>query len=57
MINTTLAGKSYIEQGTGDNAYLNKGEMASAGYLVQGEDDNAYKTKGENDQLYEPKQP
>ena len=57
MIDETLAGKSYIEQGSGDNAYLTKGEMATAGYLVQGENDNAYKTKGENDQLYEPKQP
>ena len=26
MINTTLAGKNYIEQGTGDNAYKTKGE-------------------------------
>ena len=57
MIDDTLAGKSYIEQGTGDDAYLTKGEMATAGYMVQGEGDNAFKTKGENDELYEPKQP
>ena len=57
MIDTTLEGKSYVEQGTGDDAYLTKGEMATAGYLVQGEGDNAFKTKGENDELYEPKQP
>ena len=54
MIDTTLAGKSYIEQGTGNDAYLNKGEMATAGYLVQGTGDDAYKTKGENDALYAP---
>lgn len=57
MIDTTLEGKSYIEQGTGDDTYLTKGEMATAGYMVQGEGDNAFKTKGENDELYEPKQP
>jgi len=57
MIDETLAGKNYIEQGSGSNAYLTKGEMATAGYIVQGEGDDAFKTKGENDLLYEPKQP
>lgn len=57
MIDETLAGKSYIEQGSGNNAYLTKGEMATAGYIVQGEGDDAFKTKGENDLLYESKQP
>lgn len=54
MINETLTEGNYMQQGTDDNAYLTKGEMATAGYLVQGEGDDAFKTKGENDALYAP---